>query len=275
VNVFSRTTLQGKTAVVTGGTGSLGAAIAVGLAKAGAEVIVAGRSGARMTPVLDAVKAEGAKAALYEIDALDPVSIRRCADAIVENHGGMHILVNCIGGNSETATTSEDRSFFDLAPQELSGVLDLNWMRGAVLPCQIFGEVMVRNVAGGAIVNISSMAASRPLTRVVAYSSAKAAVENFTRWLAVHLATQYSPKLRVNAVAPGFFLSEQNRYLLTTTDGALTERGQAIIAHTPMARFGEADEVADAVTWLASDAARFVTGIVLPVDGGFSAYAGV
>lgn len=275
MNAFHRKTLQNRKAVVTGGTGNLGSAIAVGLAAAGAEVIVTGRDQERLEGVLAAMADTGRTGHGYEMDADDPDAMAECADEIASTYGPISILVNGIGGNDGKATTSDEQSFFNLAPDRLAAVMSINWMSGAVLPSQAFGKHMIRNEDGGVIINISSMAALRPLTRVAAYSSSKAAVENFTRWLAVHLAQEYSPAIRVNAIAPGFVMSDQNRYLLQTEGGALTERGEAIVAHTPMARFAEASDVIGAVVWLASDAARFVTGIVVPVDGGFSAFAGV
>ena len=184
------------------------------------------------------------------------------------------MLVNAAGGNDPKATTSSTQKFFDLTPQAMRGVVDLNLM-GTVLPCQVFGKMMAER-GSGAILNISSMAGIRPLTRIAAYAAAKAAVANFTQWLAVHLAQEYSPNIRVNAIAPGFFLTEQNRFLLTDgKSGELTERGKAIIAHTPMGRFGNPQDLLGAALWLLSPAASFVTGAVVPIDGGFSAYSGV
>ncbi|MFN3763434.1 MAG: SDR family oxidoreductase, partial [Anaerolineae bacterium] len=184
------------------------------------------------------------------------------------------ILVNLTGGNVPEATVGPDRPFFDLPPEALERVVALNLFGGAVLPCQVFAQQMVEK-GEGVIINIASMAALRPLTRVVGYAAAKAAVVNFTQWLAVHLAQEYSPRIRVNAIAPGFFLTRQNRYLLLDEGGNLTPRGQAILAHTPMGRFGAPEDLIGTVVWLASPASRFVTGAVIPVDGGFNAYAGV
>jgi NAD(P)-dependent dehydrogenase (short-subunit alcohol dehydrogenase family) len=183
--------------------------------------------------------------------------------------------VNMAGGNMKEATTSKDLSFFDLPKDALQKVVDLNLFGGAILASQVFGREMVKNKKGGVIINVSSMNAFRPLTRVPAYSAAKAAVSNFTQWLSVHLAQEYNKELRVNAIAPGFFLSDQNRRLLTNEDNSLTSRGTAIITHTPMGRFGDAADLIGACIWLASDASKFVTGVVVPIDGGFSAFSGV
>ena len=188
----------------------------------------------------------------------------------------MDILVNAAGGNLPTATTAPQQRFFDLPLEALDNVIKLNLFAGAILPAQVFGRAMAEHSAGGVILNISSMNALRPLTRIPGYSAAKAAVSNFTQWLAVHMAQEYNPRIRVNALAPGFFLTDQNRFLLTeSATGELTERGQTILAHTPMARFGQPDDLAGTVVWLCSDAAAFVTGVVLPIDGGFSAFSGV
>jgi NAD(P)-dependent dehydrogenase (short-subunit alcohol dehydrogenase family) len=183
------------------------------------------------------------------------------------------ILVNAAGGNVQAAAVAEDAEVFGVPEEALRRAMDLNLM-GTVLPCQVFGEVMARS-GEGSIVNVSSMAAQKPLTRVVGYSAAKAAVDNLTRWLAVELSGKYGAGLRVNAVAPGFFLGEQNRAMLVNDDGGLTERGQNIVDHTPAGRFGEPEEVVGTVVWLCSPAAGFVNGLVVPVDGGFSAFAGV
>jgi NAD(P)-dependent dehydrogenase (short-subunit alcohol dehydrogenase family) len=188
--------------------------------------------------------------------------------------GRVDILVNAAGGNHPLATTSADVSFFDLPVDALRGVSDLNLL-GTILSCQVFGRDMAER-GEGVILNISSMNAFRPLTRIPAYSAAKAAVTNFTQWLAVHMAQNYSPRIRVNAIAPGFFLTEQNRFLLTDQDsGELTARGKAILDHTPMHRFGTPEDLLGAALWLISPASAFVTGIVMPIDGGFSAFSGV
>ena len=268
--------LKDKTAVVTGGGGGLGSAIAEGLAGAGARLALTGLTEARAALAADRCRVQGCDdARSYVLNVLDERSVHEGAQRILDDFGRVDVLVNCVGGNVAAATTGPDRSFFETAPAELRAVLDLNLVGGVIQPCQAFGRAMAENEAGGAIINISSMAADRPLTRVLGYSAAKAAVNNFTKWLAVHLAQEYSPQLRVNAVAPGFFLTDQNRFLLQDEAGALTDRGRQILAQTPMARFGEPGDLAGAVVWLASDAARFVTGAVIPVDGGFSAYAGV
>ena len=188
--------------------------------------------------------------------------------------GRVDMLINGAGGNKREATTAADLSFFDLPADAIQWVFDLNFV-GTLLPCQIFGSQMAEQ-GEGIILNISSMNALRPLTRIPAYSAAKAAVSNFTQWLAVHMAQEYSPRIRVNAIAPGFFLTEQNRFLLTDREtGELTPRGQTILAHTPMDRFGDPGELVGATIWLLSPASDFVTGIVVPIDGGFSAYGGV
>jgi NAD(P)-dependent dehydrogenase (short-subunit alcohol dehydrogenase family) len=255
--------LEGRVAVVTGASGVLGGAIARGLAGAGARVGLLAR---RRGPLEDLAQSLGESAVVLEADVLDEPQLERARSTVLDRFGRIDILVNAAGGNVPGATVGE-RTFFELPADALDEVVRLNF-HGTVLPCQIFGAV----IADGAIVNISSMAADRALTRVVGYGAAKAAVENLTRWLAVELAPQ---GVRVNAIAPGFFVGEQNRALLLDEAGALTPRGERIIAATPAGRFGEPDELAGTVVWLCSAAAAFVTGVVVPVDGGFGAFGGV
>ena len=265
--------LTGKVAVVTGGTGVLGGALARGLALAGANVGVLGRRTEKAEAVAAEIRAAGGEALALTADVLNKEQLERARAHLLQTYGRLDILVNGAGGNIPEATVIGERNFFDLSGDALRDVFDLN-LHGTVLPIQVFGEVMAQ-ARRGSIINISSMAAARPLTRVVGYGAAKAALENLTRWLAVELAQKYGPGLRVNAVAPGFFLGEQNRLLLLNENGSLTERGQKIVAHTPMERFGEPEELVGTTVWLASSASSFVTGIVVPVDGGFSAYSGV
>ncbi len=203
-------------------------------------------------------------------------TIQACCNAVMADFGRVDILINGVGGNMKAATTSPEQTFFDIPADTLQKVIDLNLTGGTIVPTQVFLKAMLNNSDGGVIINISSMNSFRPLTRIPGYSAAKAAVSNFTQWLAVHVAQEYNPKLRVNAIAPGFFLTEQNRFLLTDKEtGAPTPRGTTIMAHTPMGRYGCPDDLVGAAVWLCSDAAGFVTGIVLPVDGGFSAFSGV
>ncbi len=265
--------LDGQTAVVTGGTGVLGGAMARGLAAAGARVGILGRRAQRAEEVAAAIRDQGGQAWALPADVLDPASLHQAAQAIQDRAGGVDILINAAGGNVPAATVFGDLTFFAMEREAFDQVVSLN-LTGTLLPTQVFGEIMARQ-AGGSIINISSMAAQQPLTRVVGYAAAKAAVDNFTRWLSVELARNYTPALRVNAIAPGFFVGDQNRALLLNEDGSLTERGQQIVDHTPMGRFGEPDELVGIAIWLASAASSFVTGTVIPVDGGFAAYAGV
>lgn len=207
-------------------------------------------------------------------DVLNPESLQRANETIQAEFGIVDILINAAGGNHPAATTKPDLSFFDLPLDALRHVGDLNLL-GTILPCQVFARGMAER-GDGVILNVSSMNAFRPLTRIPAYSAAKAAVNNFTQWLAVHMAQNYSPRIRVNAIAPGFFLTEQNRFLLTDkVTGQLTTRGQTILTHTPMNRFGTPEDLLGATLWLISPAASFVTGVVIPIDGGFSAFSGV
>ncbi|HEY8028546.1 MAG TPA: SDR family oxidoreductase [Gaiellaceae bacterium] len=251
--------LEGSVAVVTGASGVLGGAIARGLAAAGARVGLLARRRER----LDALAAELEGAFVLEADVLDRGSLETARTQLER----LDVLVNAAGGNVPAATTGE-QTFFELPSSAIDEVVKLNF-NGTVLPCQVFGEAMAD---GGSIVNVSSLAAHRALTRVVGYGAAKAAVENLTRWLAVELAPR---GVRVNAIAPGFFVGEQNRALLLDESGALTERGERIVAATPMRRFGEPRELAGTVVWLASAGSSFVTGAVVPVDGGFDAFSGV
>jgi NAD(P)-dependent dehydrogenase (short-subunit alcohol dehydrogenase family) len=263
--------LDGKVIVVTGGTGVLGSAICRGLAEAGASVVVVARNGEKSAALASEL---GADALGLSADVLDRAALETAATAVSNHYGRIDGLVNGAGGNRAEATAVPgERSFFDLPEEALRWVFDLNLL-GAVLPSQVFGAHLAANNSG-AVLNISSMASYQPLTRVMAYAAAKAGLNNFTAWLAVYLATAHGPGLRVNAIAPGFFLGEQNRYLLLDADDNLTSRGQQIIAHTPMGRFGDPDDLLGAVIWLMSDAARFVTGVVVPVDGGFNAFSGV
>jgi NAD(P)-dependent dehydrogenase (short-subunit alcohol dehydrogenase family) len=270
--------VSGRTVVMTGGSGVLGRVIAKALAARGANLVLLGRDLARAQAIVGELPRSGTAAGAghlaVQADVLNRQDVERAARAVVERYGRIDGLVNGAGGNAPEATTSADRTFFDLPLKAIEEVLALNLV-GTLLPCQVFGRVMAAQ-GEGAIVNVSSASATRPLTRVVAYSAAKAAVTNFTQWLAVHLAEEHSPALRVNAIVPGFFLTEQNRFLLTDREtGALTERGREIVTHTPMQRLGDPDDLVAAVVWLLSPGARFVTGAVIPIDGGFTAFSGV
>jgi NAD(P)-dependent dehydrogenase (short-subunit alcohol dehydrogenase family) len=266
--------LQDSVAVLTGGGGVLCATMSKALAQAGARVAVLDINLEAAQKVVTDIQAGGGEAFAVQCDVLNKASIETAAQAVQNKFGGVDFLVNGAGGNKKEATTSPDLRFFDLPQESIQWVFNLNFL-GTLLPTQIFGKIMVEQ-GEGAILNISSMSAFQPLTRIPAYSAAKAAVSNFTHWLAVHIAQEYSPQIRVNALAPGFFLTEQNRFLLTDADtGKLTSRGQTIIDHTPQGRFGDPEDLLGAMFWLLSPASQFVTGVVVPVDGGFSAFSGV
>ena len=244
------------------------------LAQLGAKVAVLDLSAEAAQRVVDEIGANGGEAIAVPTDVLDRLSLETARQTVLDRFGRVDILINGAGGNKKQATTSAEQSFFDLPPEAVRLVFDLNCL-GTILPSQVFGKQMVEQ-AEGVILNISSMNAFRPLTRVPAYSAAKAAVSNFTQWLAVHMAQEYSPRIRVNAIAPGFFLTEQNRTLLTdVATGELTHAGRAILTHTPMNRFGVPEDLLGTVIWLLSPASSFVTGVVVPIDGGFSAFSGV
>jgi NAD(P)-dependent dehydrogenase (short-subunit alcohol dehydrogenase family) len=258
--------LAGKTAVVTGGTGVLGRVISRALVEEGVNVAVVDLSAEHIRMENQILTIPG--------DVLKIETLQSAAEKIIAEFGKVDILINGAGGNKPAATTGPDQTFFDIPPDAVQWVFNLNFL-GSLLPSQVFGKYMVEQKSGN-ILNISSMASWRPMTRVVAYAAAKAAINNFTHWLAVYMAQEFSPNLRVNAIAPGFFQTEQNRYLLTDKEtGQLTPRGHQILSHTPMSRFGQPEDLVGAVLWLVSDAAQFVTGIVVPIDGGFSAYSGV
>lgn len=269
--------LKGKTAVVLGGGGILGTSMAEGLAEAGADVAICDlKKEATLEIAAGIEKKYGVKVKGFGVDAMNIDSLVATCKDVMDEFKSIDILVNAVGGNMKAATTSDTQSFFELPGDALKKVVDLNLMAGAVLPSQIFGKELVNNPDGGVIINISSMNYYRPLTRTPGYSAAKAAVSNFTQWLAVDMAQAYGDKIRVNAIAPGFFLTDQNRYLLTDPEsGELKARGNQIIQHTPMGRFGDPADLIGTLIWLASDASKFVTGITIPVDGGFSSYSGV
>ncbi len=266
--------VKDKVIVITGAGGVLCGAMAKALAKAGAKIAVLDIDEVAAAEVTDEIISSQGQAIAVKCDVLDKKSIETAQEKVTTELGQVDILINGAGGNKKEATTSPDMSFFDLPSDAIRFVFDLNFI-GTLLPTQVFGKQMTDN-GSGVILNVSSMNAFRPLTKIAAYSAAKAAVSNFTQWLAVHVCQNYSKDIRVNAIAPGFFLTEQNRFLLTDeTTGDLTDRGKTIIDHTPMGRFGEPEELIGTVMWLLSDAAKFVNGVVVPVDGGFSAFSGV
>ncbi|MCD5391022.1 SDR family oxidoreductase [candidate division NPL-UPA2 bacterium] len=281
-NVFD---LEGKVAVITGGGGVLCGAMAKELGSRGVKVAILDLKKEAAENIASQISETNGEAIGLECNVLDRASLEQACSQILNTFGPSSILVNGAGGNNPKATTSKEKlspedlkgqikdlkTFFDLEPEGVQFVFNLNFL-GTLLPSQIFGRVMAEQ-EGGVILNISSMNALRPLTKIPAYSAAKAAVSNFTQWLATHFAPV---NIRVNAIAPGFFLTEQNRFLLTDKKtGQLTERGQTIIGHTPMGRFGKPEDLTGTLIWLVSDASNFVTGVVVPVDGGFSAFSGV
>jgi NAD(P)-dependent dehydrogenase (short-subunit alcohol dehydrogenase family) len=248
--------------------------MAAALGQAGAKIAVLDLLEVAAAEVADEIQSAGGRAIAVKCNVLDKKSLESARKQVNSEFGKIDILINGAGGNKKEATTSPDLSFFDLPSEALQFVFNLNFI-GTFLPCQVFGKEMAES-GGGIILNISSMSALSPLTKIPGYSAAKAAVSNFTQWLAVHVCQNYSKDIRVNAIAPGFFLTEQNRFLLTDEQtGELTARGRTIIDHTPMGRFGEPEELIGTVIWLLSDASKFVTGVVVPIDGGFSAFSGV
>lgn len=257
--------------VITGGTGVLGSCIGRYLAREGAKVVLMGRRKDEGEAIVSGIKAEGGEALFLVTDVMDPAVVQANCDEILARYGRVDALLNAAGGNMPGATISPTGTIFDIKVADFEKVLNVN-LTGTVIPTQIFLKPMVE-AGKGAIVNFSSMAAFRPMTRVLGYAAAKAGISNFTAFMANEVATKFTPKIRVNAIAPGFFLTNQNRALLTNPDGSLTERGQDVIRQTPFKRFGNPDELCGTIQYLISDAASFVTGTVAVVDGGFNAFA--
>lgn len=265
---------SGRTVTITGGAGILGGEMACALVGLGANVAILDRDPALADRLMERLGCGPGCAIVVFGNVLQSETLVKAEETVRSEFGPVDTLINAAGGNSSQATTSADLTFFDLPEDALRFVFDLNIL-GTILPSQVFGRSMAEQ-GEGVILNISSMNALRPLTRIPAYSAAKAGVSNFTQWLAVHVAREYSPNIRVNAIAPGFFLTEQNRFLLTDEmTSELTPRGRTIIEHTPMGRFGVPEDLLGTVLWLLSPASAFVTGVVVPVDGGFSAFSGV
>ena len=266
--------VNGLTAVITGGSGQLGRTMAHALAQAGVQVAIICLHAETAGTVAGAIQESSGRALGIACDVLDRAALERTLEQVTSTFGPVDMLINAAGGNHPQSTTTAEQTFFDLDMQAVNRVFGLNFA-GTFQCCQVFGRGMAAR-GQGCIINVTSMNALRPLTRIPAYSVAKAAVANFTQWLAVHMAQEYSPRIRVNALAPGFFLTEQNRFLMIDAEsGDPTPRGAAVLQHTPMGRLGESDDLVRTLLWLLSPASAFVTGIVVPVDGGFSAFSGV
>lgn len=260
--------IKDKVVVITGGYGVLGGSMAEYLAKEGAKVVIVGRNVEKGEALAKAI------GGLFTCaDVLCEKQLKDSCEKIIRHYGTIDVLINAAGGNMPGATIGADQTFFDLKSEDMGKVIDLNLM-GTVKPTLIYGKVMSDNGAGS-IINISSMSSQLVITRVLGYSASKAAIDNFTRWTAVEMAKKFGEGIRVNAIAPGFFLTEQNRTLLTNPDGSYTPRAEDVVRETPFGRMGSADELHGAVHFLASKASKFVTGIVMPVDGGFSIFSGV
>lgn len=265
--------LQGKVAVITGGSGTLGGSISKYLSSNAVKVAVIGRTQENVDLRLNKIRSAGGEGIGLVVDVLDIDALREARAAVLKKWGRIDILINTAGGNLPGATLSEEQTVFDMKIGDFNKVTDLN-LNGTVYPCLVFGKVM-SDQGSGSIINISSMATMSSITRVPGYSVAKSGVEIFTKWLAMEMATKFSEKIRVNAIAPGFFISTQNEKVLLKTDGSYTERSEKVIAKTPMGRFGDISELNGTVHYLCSEAASFVTGTIVPVDGGFSSFSGV
>jgi NAD(P)-dependent dehydrogenase (short-subunit alcohol dehydrogenase family) len=271
MNLFN---VENKVILITGGGGILGGNMAEYLLKNGATVVILDYKDEIVDAAITNLKKVSAKVAGFVCNALEEESLQKVSDAIIAQFGKIDVLINAAGGNMPGATIGVDQTIFDVNIDHFKKVVDLN-LFGSILPALVFGKEMVKNKQG-VIINISSMTAQSAITRVVGYSASKAAIDNFTKWLAVELALKFGEGLRVNAIAPGFFIGNQNRDLLIDKEtGAYTDRGDTIIRNTPMKRFGETDELNGSIHYLISDASKFVTGVVLPIDGGFSAFSGV
>ena len=257
--------------VITGGTGILGRCIAKYLALEGAKVVIGGRKENVGAEIVADIKAAGGECEFVKMDVMNIDAMQKACDYIVEKYGRVDTLLNAAGGNMPGATIAPDQTFFDLAPEQFQTVLNLN-LTGTVIPTQIFLKPMVKQ-GKGSIINFSSMSAFRPITRVCGYSAAKSGINSFTGWMAQEAARKFGEGIRVNAIAPGFFITEQNRTLLTNPDGSFTPRGEAVIRQTPFSRMGEPEELCGTIHYLMSDAAKFVTGTVAVVDGGFNVTA--
>ena len=265
--------VEDKVAVITGGSGIIGSEIAKGLVNSGAKVVLLARNEDTLQEKVESLTKENSEVIGLKCNVLDEDNIKNVNDEILDKFSHIDILINAAGGNIAGATIGVDQSVFDIEIKQFEKVTDLN-LKGTVMPTLVFGKSMAKQKKGS-IINISSMAAYRAITRVVGYSAAKAAIDNFTRWMAVEMALKFGNGIRVNAIAPGFLLTTQNKHLLTNEDGSLTERAKTIISITPFKRFGLPDEIIGTALWLASDASKFVTGTIIPVDGGFSAFSGV
>lgn len=265
--------VQNKIVVVTGGTGALGGSLAENFAREGSHVVVLSRTKDKIDQKVKELRRISDNITGYACDVLDIEGLKELKDQLVEQHGKIDVLINAAGGNIPEATQNDKQTIFDLKIPSIIKAIELN-MHGAIYPSLIFGEVMA-NVGAGSIINISSMATFSSISRVMGYSVGKSGINTFTEWLACEMAEKFGDKVRVNAIAPGFFIGDQNRKLLLNEDGSLTERSKKVINKTPMGRFGDISELNGAVQFLCSDAASFITGVVLPVDGGFSAFSSV
>ncbi|WP_200977396.1 SDR family oxidoreductase [Echinicola sp. 20G] len=265
--------VKDKIILISGSTGVLGSQITTYLSEEGAKVIVLGRNPNKVKDLVTHINENGGQASPLVADVTNEEALIKAKEQVERDFGKIDVLINAAGGNMPGAIVTPDQKITDLHIDEVKKVMELNYM-GTLMPTQIFTPLLLKNPEAS-IINISSMAASRPMTRVIGYASAKAAIDNLTKWLSVEFCQKYGTSYRVNAIAPGFFLTEQNRELLTDEDGSLTTRGSQIISHTPMDRFGNPKDLFGAVGFLCSDASKFVTGTIIPVDGGFSAYAGV